>query len=143
MIEAGFGVERVGAGDRLLLLAHVGVQVDIGRGKLLVPEPESDHGDVVAGEQQPHRGRVPERVHRDVLAVERWAALGGDLEVVGQASFDRVAAEVLAGGGRKQRIGRVAGALGQPRLEHLPGLRHQRRSPLLAALAYAVNVRAG
>src|SRR5439155_25815073 len=37
-----------GAVDRPLLVAHVGVQVDVGRLDLLVPEPQGDDGDVVA-----------------------------------------------------------------------------------------------
>jgi len=34
--------------------------------------------------------------------------------VAGEASFDRVSAEVPAGGRREQRVGRGAGTLGQP-----------------------------
>ena len=69
------------------------------------PSQRGDDGDVVAGEQQAHRGGVPECVHRDVLGLDRQAALGGDCEVAGKAPLDRVAAEVLAGGGREHRIG--------------------------------------
>jgi len=38
-VAAGFGVERFGAVDRLLLVGHVGVQVDVGSLDLLVAEP--------------------------------------------------------------------------------------------------------
>ena len=54
-----------------LLLVHVGVQVDVGGGELLVPEPERDDGDVGAGVEEAHGGGVPEGVHGDVLAAQR------------------------------------------------------------------------
>ena len=38
-VAAGFGVERFGAVDRLLLVGHVGVEVDVGGRDLLVAEP--------------------------------------------------------------------------------------------------------
>ncbi len=88
-------------------------------------------------------GGVPERVHRHVLGLERRAGFGGNGEVAGEASFDRVAAEMVAGGGREQRVSRRAGAFLQPGFEHLPGIGHQGRSPLLASLADAVHVGAG
>jgi hypothetical protein len=45
-VATGFGVEGFGAVDRLLLVGHVGVEVDVGCGDLFVAEPQRDHGDV-------------------------------------------------------------------------------------------------
>jgi hypothetical protein len=54
-----------------------------------------------------------------------------------------IAAEGPAGPGREQRLGRRALPFGEPGSQHGDGRLHQWCSPLLAALADAVDVRAG
>ena len=61
----------------------------------------------------------------------------------GEAAFDRVAAEALAGDGREQRVGRGAGAFGEPGLEDSTVWRDERCAPFLAAFADGVHVGAG
>ncbi len=60
----------------------------------------------------------------------------------GEMPFDGVAADKGTGGGGEQRVGGNSWALGEPGLEDGSGRRHQRCTPLLAALADGVNVRA-
>ena len=69
--------------DRLLLLLHVSMQVLLRTGDGLVAEPEGDHGDVDAGQQESHCCGVPERVDGDVLGSQGRAA--GDARVRGRA----------------------------------------------------------
>jgi hypothetical protein len=90
------------------------VQVDLGCFGLLVAEPERDDRGVDAGVEQLHRGGVPQGVGGDVLVGDRGAALGGLGGVEGDASFDGVAGESVAGVGRKQRLVAVALTFGQP-----------------------------
>ncbi len=45
----------------------VGVDINLGRLHLLVPEPEGDRRGVHPGVQEPHGGGVPEHMGRDVL----------------------------------------------------------------------------
>jgi hypothetical protein len=78
--------------DAFLLVGHVGVGVDVGRGDLFVSEPEGDYGDVVAGKQEAHGGGVAQCVHRDGLGSDRRAGRGRDRDVQGEAPFDGVAA---------------------------------------------------
>ena len=78
-------------------------------------EPERDHGDVIAGEQETHRGGVAQRVHGDPLSLERGAVAVGDGDVVGEAPFDRIAAEAAAVDGGEQRIACSAWIFAEPR----------------------------
>ena len=57
-IATGFDPECRGPSEGPFLLGHVRVEVDARRGNLLVPEPERDDGDVVAGLQKPHCAAV-------------------------------------------------------------------------------------
>ena len=98
---AAMGVDGLGAVDCSLLVGHVSVEIDVRGGELFVAKPERDHGDVVSGEEEAHGGGVAQRVRGDVFASDRGAGACGDGEVTGEASFDRVAAEVFAGGGRE------------------------------------------
>ena len=50
-VAAGRGAGRGDAGDGSLLLAHIGMQVNVGGGDLLVTEPQRDDGGVNAGVQ--------------------------------------------------------------------------------------------
>jgi len=49
LVAPGFGVGWIGAVDRSFLLGHVSVQIDVGRGDLLVTQPQRDDSNVVAG----------------------------------------------------------------------------------------------
>ena len=77
------------------------------------------------------------------LAVIEGHARGRDGDVVGEAPFDRVAAEASAGDGREQWIGGSAGTFPEPRFEDRFGGRHQRCSSLFSAFADRVHVGAG
>ena len=77
-----------------------------------------------------------------LVAMDGHASDGGG-GVFGEAVLERVAAECSAGAGREQRVVGVPGALCEPGAQDRDGLLGQRRDPLLAALAQAVDVRAG
>ena len=67
----------------------------------------------------------------------------GEGDVVGEAVFDRVAAERSAGDGREQRIAWGAGTFAEPGVQDRFGGRHQRRAPFFSAFADGVHVGAG
>jgi len=60
--------------------------------------------------------------------------------VVGEAPFDRVAAEAAAGDGREQRIACSAWTFAEPRMQDRLGRCHERRASLFAAFADGVHV---
>lgn len=65
-VGSGRCARRAGPVDRGLLDGHVGVQVGVGAGGLLVTEPND--GDVDPGLQQAHGRGVTQRVHGHVLS---------------------------------------------------------------------------
>src|ERR1019366_6096123 len=69
--------------------------------------------------------------------------LAGDVDVLGEPVVEPVAAEGSAAGGREHRLVWVAGAFGEPDLEHGGGGRGQRRDPVLPSLALAGDVAPG
>src|ERR1019366_7634949 len=90
LVAAGLGAGRAGAGDGAFLERHVGVQVDAGRGRIFVAEPQSDDGDIYPCVQQCHRGGVPECVRGDVLARYRRALPGCCTGVLGDQVGDSI-----------------------------------------------------
>jgi hypothetical protein len=66
-------------------VAHVGVQVDLRRGDVLVAEPDGYDGDVVAGQEE----RIA-AVCRSVRAVTRLAVIEGQCWPAWQAGFGLV-----------------------------------------------------
>lgn len=83
LADAGGGVGGSGLVDGCLFDGHVGVEVGVGAGGVLVTEPERDDGDVDSGVEQVHRGGVPQGVHGDVLVGQARAGVGGRGEVFG------------------------------------------------------------
>jgi hypothetical protein len=77
------------------------------------------------------------------LVGDRGAARCGGCQVGGEAAFDRVAAEALAGDRREQRVAGSAGAFPKPGLQQRFGRRGQRGAAFLAAFADRVHVGAG
>src|SRR6266567_2044223 len=88
---------RGGLLDRFLLLMHVGVKVGLRAGQGFMPEPEGDDGDVDAGEQQAHGGRMSQGVDGHVLGGQGRAAGAGPSVVELDAPFDGVAGQPLPG----------------------------------------------
>src|ERR1700677_93067 len=68
LVPAWGGSRRRGLGDRLLLDAEVGMEVDaVGSADVLVSQPERDGRAVNTMAKQVHGAGVPERVRGDVL----------------------------------------------------------------------------
>ena len=99
------------------------------------PEPESDDGDVDAGLEQMHRGRVAQRVGRDPPRRQRWVTLGGLSTGDPQLMLDPGARQGLA-----RAIGEhggVGGSIdsGEPPPQLRRGALPKRDDTLLASLA--------
>ena len=130
----------MGSGECFLLQVQVGVQVDLGGVDAFVAEPKRDNAGVDTGVQEPHGGGVSQHVDGDGLALQR-RAFGGRLGgVVGEAVFDRVAAEQRAAAGRKQRIGVLTGLVVEPAAKHGDGAGSERGDPVFASFAVAGDV---
>jgi hypothetical protein len=93
--------------------------------------------------QEPNGGGVPQDVRGDLLVLQRGARVAGGGGVFGDSAFERVVAEPSALASGEQRVGVPAGALGEPDLDRGDGDRDQRRDPVLATFADAVDVGAG
>ena len=99
-------------------------------------QPERDDAGVDTGVQKPHGGGVSQHVGSDGLPLQR-RAVGGCLGgVVGEAVFDRVAAERCAAAGREQRIGVVTGLVVEPAAECGDGVAGERGDPVLRPLPW-------
>src|ERR1035438_9233114 len=85
--------------------AQVGMQVLLGGGDVLVPEPQRDDADVVAGGAHVHGPGVPEDVRGEFLVGQRRAGEYGCLLVPAEPGLETVAAEgprgTAAGGGQR------------------------------------------
>jgi hypothetical protein len=79
----------------------------------------------------------------DLLPLERRARARGSGGILGDDTFNRIAAQLSASGADKERIFGTAAAFAQPTLQHLHGFRPQRRTPVFPAFSLAVDVRAG
>lgn len=84
---------------------------------------------------------VTQDVERDRLLPQRWACLHGDGHVRSKPTFQCIAAQRLAGVGRKDRIGLMATPLVEPAPKHRDHRRGERRDPLLASFADAADMR--
>lgn len=129
------GVRWAGAVDGGLLDRHVGVQVGVGAGCVLVTEPERDDGDIDPGSQQVHGRRVPQAVHGDVLGCQRGTGLGGERQVPGKPAFESVAGQVLAGGSGERGGSLACKAFGEVAGQHGHGGRRQWRGAASPAFA--------
>jgi NaMN:DMB phosphoribosyltransferase len=78
-----------------------------------------------------------------VFAVRDWQPCSAPLACFGDPAGERLAGELPAGAGRKQRRVRRTAAFGEPHTEDASGLLRQRGDPLLPALAGGGDVRAG
>jgi hypothetical protein len=109
-----------------LLVADVGVQVDVGRGELFMAEPEGDHGDVIACEHEAHRRGVPQRVHGDPLCADGRADCLRQCDVVGEPMLDGVSAEAPSRTRGKEWVVRRSSPLVEEGLEDLDRARDER-----------------
>lgn len=113
-VATGGGVGRRRAGKRSLLEREMRVEVDLGRSRALVTEPQGDDGGVRATFQEPHGRCVPERVGTDPLDCQGRAVLGGGGGVPGHEMTNGVATQVCASGAGEHRIVLAASTLGEP-----------------------------
>jgi hypothetical protein len=103
-------------------------------------EPERNDGPIHAVREQLHRRRVSQDMRADALAGQGGAPHLCGLDVSRDEPFDRIAAERGPADGRKQRVRWLRGAFAQPRRQHADHPSLQRRTPLLAAFAFAAQV---
>src|ERR1051326_5384540 len=86
---------------------------------------------------------MSEGVRRDLFTSDRRATLACLCDVVGDAVFDGVATEVLAGDGREQRVKWRAVSFAEPHAQYLNRLADEWCSPFLPSFANTVHVRSG
>src|SRR5260370_15126324 len=134
-----------GAVEGAFLGAQVGMQVLLGGGDVLVPEPQRDDANVVAGGAHVHGPGVPEDVRGDFLVGQRRAGVRGGLLVLAEPGLAAVAGERprgTAAGGEQRSVGR-AGVCLLPEFHYGCGGGGGRGAAFAAALARAPDVRAG
>lgn len=135
------GPGRSGSVERGLLELHVGVQVDLGRLRALVAEPERNDSGVDTRGQEPHRGGVAQRVRGDVLAHQRRAGDARGPDVLAETHGHGVAAHPASRPRGEQDCHSGGGESGYVLAQDRAGLAVERGDALLAALALAGDVR--
>ena len=128
------------ARQRLLLQAHVGVQVHLCGLDRFVPKPQSNDGAVNAIVEKVHGGPVSQHVGADFLAFERFAFFRGDRSVFFDDALDGVTAELPMADTEKQWIFRATVAFPEPGLQHLCRFRTERCAPMFSTLSLTVDV---
>src|ERR1035437_7932156 len=105
-------------------------------------QPQSDGCGVDSGLQEPHCRGVTQDVGGDLFAVQGRTGCSSDLDVLGEAAFDSVAAEPMAVTAGKEGIGGLSW-FREPIPQGENGVGGQRGGPLFASLAGTGDVGSG
>jgi hypothetical protein len=108
-----------------------------------VTQPQCNDRAIDTVFEEPHGCRVPQDMWAHLFALERGASCLCGPRVTSDQTFDRIAAQLGAARGWKQRVARLSLAFAQPGGHHADHLPLQRRAPLLAAFAFAAEMRTG
>jgi hypothetical protein len=108
-----------------------------------VTEPERNDGAIHAVAEEFHCGRVSQHMRADPFPFKGWAPPLRGVYVSSDEPFDRIAAQCAAARRRKERVSWLPVALAEPGRKHADHVPLQRRAAVLAAFAFASQMRAG